>query len=301
VSHHCSIAGLSALEHKPLNLQNKIRSMRSSTRPSERACRRRIVAMLLVLALGAVAHGGAAETVGGLTRTLSQATDVRVRVSAALALGRSRDRSAAAPLLTALTDGHPAVRAAAAAGLLALGHKSAVGPLRAQAAREPRGFARSEMLVAASGLEKRGDTHLLVKMDPVRNATNPHADRLLEDLRGSARLLASQLDGIEVVSDAVDAADEGFRRKLPVIAMEGVIQRLSQSRSGNKVAFSARVEFAVRRIPDLAVKAMLGGNAQVSGEAGDAGKIAELESQVLDCAIESALRVAPSTMVSLAQ
>lgn len=266
-------------------------------------CRRRIrTTWLLLLLWLSVSQGSATESTGALATTLSQASDFRVRVSAALALGRSRDKRAESSLLRALQDGHPAVRAAAAAGLGALGDRAAAAQLRAQAAREARGPAQSEMLISAASLEKRPGTHLLVHVGPVRNLTGPQADRFVEPLRTATRLRTSEFDGVEVVSDAVDAAEEGARRRLPVIMMDGVLHSLSESRTDQKVALSAHVEYAVRQIPGHALKAMLKGTAQVSGEQAvlrDRARLAELESDVVDGAVQSALRVDSRTMLSL--
>ncbi len=268
-------------------------------------CRRRWQGtwLLLVLCLS-VSSGGATPSTGALATTLAQASDFRVRVSAALALGHTRDRRAEAALVRALQDGHPAVRAAAAAALGALGDRAAVVHLRAQAAREPRGPVRSEMLTTASSLEKRPGAHLLVRVGPVRNLTGPRAERLVEPLRAATRLRASELDGVEVVSDAVDAAEEGARRKLPVIMMDGALQRLSESRTEQGVALSADIEYAIRQIPGQSLKAMLKGTARVSGERAtlaDQAKLAELESDVVEGAVQSALRVDSRTMLALAR
>jgi hypothetical protein len=268
-------------------------------------CRRRIRSSFLIFLLWlGVSPGRAAGDTGSLAATLSGASDFRVRVSAALALGRTRDKKASPALLRALQDSHPAVRTAAAAGLGALGDKTAATPLRAQAAREARGPVQSEMLIAASGLEKRSGTYLLVQVGPVRNLTGPQADRFVEPLRTATRLRASECEGVEVISDAVDPAEEGARRKLPVIFMDGVLQRLSESRTEQKVALSARIEYAVRQIPGHALKAMLKGTAEVSSEQAalrDQTRLAELQSDVLDGAVQSALRVDSRVMLALAR
>jgi len=70
-----------------------------------------------------------AQDPAGALRDLSQSSDFRVRVSAALYLGRTKPLGAREALEGALGDAHPAVRAAAASALAALGDPLAITAL----------------------------------------------------------------------------------------------------------------------------------------------------------------------------
>ncbi|MCZ7680048.1 MAG: HEAT repeat domain-containing protein [Sandaracinaceae bacterium] len=75
--------------------------------------------------------GGAQADHAMMTRVLRESPDFRARVRAALALGATGDRSATPPLVAALSDSSPAVRAAACTSLARVGDRAALGPLRA--------------------------------------------------------------------------------------------------------------------------------------------------------------------------
>src|SRR5260221_2716569 len=65
-----------------------------------------------------------------LISQLKEGKDFRVRVQAALQLGKSMDPAAFSPLVGALDDDNASVRAAAVAALETLGDMRAIGPLR---------------------------------------------------------------------------------------------------------------------------------------------------------------------------
>src|SRR5262245_13790554 len=91
--------------------------------------------MAACLALGAAMPVSTADDSTAF-RDLATGTDFRLRVAAALALGKSTSPGARAALEKALGDAHPAVRAAAAAALGALGDGRSIPALKAALAGE---------------------------------------------------------------------------------------------------------------------------------------------------------------------
>ncbi len=88
----------------------------------------------LVMAVGLLAGNAGADTrVNELTKTLTTSSSDKARISAVAALARLNDRSTMKPLVGALTDPNPQVRALAAAALGRLGHKAALPALKAAA------------------------------------------------------------------------------------------------------------------------------------------------------------------------
>src|SRR4051794_33153923 len=87
---------------------------------------KRVLSCLLVAAALSVSAApvSSADDLAGLTRALVTGADFRLRVSAALSLGKTRSKAAVPALTNALDDAHPAVRAAAAAALGVLGDRS---------------------------------------------------------------------------------------------------------------------------------------------------------------------------------
>jgi hypothetical protein len=257
---------------------------------------RRILALAALLLVTATAVPvSIAEDIGTLTQSLVSGPDFRVRVAAALSLGKTKNRAALAPLVAALDDRHPAVRTAAAAGLGALGNKAALKALRAHLASEPAKDVKREIEHAIAGLDKLGKTKVLVKIGDMRNKSGPAGDRLLVPFRGATTARASEVPGIEVIDDEAETKT----RKLPLVMIDGVLHKVAQSASGNSVAVSVRVEYVVRKMPEHALKATMSGSAQAEGSASlltDERRFAELQEAALEGAVESAMRGAPTVM-----
>jgi HEAT repeat protein len=131
-------------------------------------------AHVLLLALLLSAPASMADDATLLARALGAPGDFRVRVTAALALGKTHSPGALGPLVSALDDQHPAVRAAAAAAIGSLGQRDGVGALRGRLARERVASVRSQM---ATAIEILGAGHLgrvkgvkyLVQLGMMRN------------------------------------------------------------------------------------------------------------------------------------
>lgn len=93
----------------------------------------RLFAPLLV-AVGLLAGTAAADSrVDALTKTLTTSSSDKARIAAVAALARLGDRTTMKPLVGALVDPNPQVRALAATALGRLGHKAALPALKAAA------------------------------------------------------------------------------------------------------------------------------------------------------------------------
>src|SRR5262245_40081291 len=86
-----------------------------------------VFAAILVIAATSVST---AQDFSSLKRDLATGADFRLRVGAALTLGKTHAKAALGPLVGALDDVNPAVRVAAAAALGVLGHREACDALR---------------------------------------------------------------------------------------------------------------------------------------------------------------------------
>jgi hypothetical protein len=245
--------------------------------------------------MGVAVPVSTAEDIGTLTQALVSATDFRVRVAAALSLGKTKSRAALAPLVAALDDQHPAVRTAGAAALGALGNKAALPALRAHLASEPSKGVKKEIGNAIGALDRLGKTKVLVKIGDMRNKSGPAGDKLLIPFRGATVAHAAEVPGIEVVDDEAETK----ARKLPLVLLDGVLHKVAQSESGTSVAVSVRVEYVVRKMPEHALKATMSGSAQAEGSASvlkDERRFVQLQEAALDGAVESAMRGAPTVM-----
>src|SRR4051812_27995444 len=109
---------------------------------------RRIAPLLVASCLLVLAPVSTAEDQGGLAHQLMSAPDFRLRVGAALSLGKTHTPQATRALSAALDDAHPAVRAAAVAALGGSGDPSVLSVLRAHVSTESSMSVRSQLLTA---------------------------------------------------------------------------------------------------------------------------------------------------------
>ena len=115
-----------------------------------RAC---LFALLLSTAAWAA---GSDVKVDDLVRAVTEDTNYKVRVQAALVLGKLGDGRAVQPLIKALGDQNKTVRGIAASALGQLGDSSAVDPLRVLLKRETDPFAKGQAEKALASLSAGG-------------------------------------------------------------------------------------------------------------------------------------------------
>ncbi len=262
--------------------------------------------------LAVTSHGGAHD------RELSESSDFRVRVQAALRLGRSGPQ-ARPDLESGLRDAHPAVRVACAVALGNIGDPAALPAI--ERAQKGESFASvktamqeaiDKLKIAASNKAAGGgggDVGLdrakyVVQLGTMRNATNVRAGDLDGVMRQAAKSKASAIKGAVVL----DASDEGALRKanekrIPVLLLDGSLTRLTQStaRDGG-VIVSAQFSLSIRKIPQQTLKAMVNGNASASDDARAAERgITELQNRAVNGAVESAISSVGAEIASLAK
>ncbi len=278
---------------------------------------RRAAGMLVVLA--------ALTTTGQSTagdRELTESSDFRVRVQAALRLGHTGGASARADLEVGLRDAHPAVRVACAVALGTMGDASAIPALQQAMRTESFPSAKSSMkdtieklrarngggsaganaapVDPSAGVEK---AKYVVQLGAMRNNTGQRAD-LDAVMRTAARAKAGSIKGA-VILDNPDAAilRRAGERKIPVLLVDGSLTRLSQStgRDGGLVV-SAQVDLSIRRVPQQTLKGMVSGNASASDDARNTNRgLNELQNRAVNGAVESAMSSVGSEIAALAK
>ena len=225
---------------------------------------------------------------------LTQSDDFRVRVAAALFLGKTKSPTAFRTLTAALDDPHPAVRAAAAVALRTLGNADAVGPLTRALNHESAPATRSQMENAITSLKTPAPAaqpavKYAVKIGNMKNLTRVRGDALGAVMQRAAHTRAASIPGAVVVDDDAAAARTGA----PMLVLDGVVLKMAQEKkSGGTVNFKAQVEFSVSKMPEHALKVSLTGGATSVGTQSslvNANRINALEDQAIDGAVESAL------------
>jgi HEAT repeat protein len=258
------------------------------------------VRALLTVLLVAIASFGMpqpsrAHSVDSLKKDLTSAVDYRVRMSAALALGKSKDASSVGALVSALGDQHVAVRASAAAALGSLGQASALAPLESAKERESEAAVRREIEAAILKIRAQSPkAKVLVQMGRLENKSgNPKLGPAFQKI---ARDELSRLPGVELLGEQADAALESKRRRLPTVALDGRLVQVQKAQSAREIGYSAKVEFLIRKLPDQALKGTVRGDARASTDpraVKSASEHALLQEDAVVAAVQSAFKGAP--------
>jgi hypothetical protein len=263
----------------------------------QRLLRTALLAALVSVALTAPAK----PRLDDLTARLAS-TDFRVRVQAALELGRSGDSRALSPLVGALDDQNASVRAAAAAALGKLGDTRGRAPLVAHRS-DSSDAVRAEVRSALDKLEPKASAadeprKIVVKLGGVHNGTRVKSPAVERDVLNESKKKLDEL-GVAVVSEVAESA-----ASVPMVKVTPSIQKLSAAREGDSVVYSASIEFILQTMPDETIMGKLSGSASAAAsdsETQDRVAIARLRKEVLSAAINSALSRAPGVLVAAAR
>lgn len=252
-----------------------------------------------MLATPALGRPGLEELIG----QLKHGKDFRVRVQAALQLGKSMSPDAFSPLVTALDDEHASVRAAAVAALQSLGDMRALGPLRER--RLDRSEAvRKQIKATLAELEAQAldapKPKVLVKLGMMKNTSGVKSKRIESELAQASRQKLGELPGVKVLVEG----DDGAGKKAPVVMVTGSVAQLKASREGSAIVYTAKVEYVLHTMPEQSIAAKVSGSASAQAseqEAQDQARSAQLRKEVLEAAIASALRRAPPAIIAAAR
>jgi hypothetical protein len=275
----------------------------SSAPISSLAAARRVAAAVLVsLSLGLVASTTCADDSAQLQRDVATASDFRVRVASALALGKKKDAGAVPALSKALSDSNPAVRSAAAAALGSIADPRSQAALDQAKANEKDPGAKRAIDQAIANVKANTRTKYIVAIGRLENKSgNPKVEATF---KAAARAEIAKLPNVEVADTEQAGVAKAKEKKLPTIALDGRLVTLAKANAGSDVGFAARVEFVVRKIPEQSLKATVSGNAKAlasSGQVKTDKQLAELQGDAVEAAIQSALSGAPTALAEAAK
>ena len=254
-----------------------------------------LASLFLLLAAPAVASSTGIEE---LVNQLRDSKDFRVRVQAALQLGKSMDPAALKPLVDGLEDENASVRAAAVAALESLGDRRAIEPLK-EHRLDRSAPVRNQIKSSLAALEAQGPK-ILVKLGIMKNGSGVVGKRIESDLAQASRQKLNELPRVKVLVEG----DSGADTKTPVVMVTGSVEKLKASREGGAVVYTAQVEYVLHTMPDQSIAAKVSGSASAQAseqDANDQTKSAQLRKEVLEAAIASALRRAPRALVAAAR
>lgn len=268
-------------------------------RPTIELIHRRSVLKIALLGVGlfaglALPRGASASPL----EDLASSGDFRVRMSAALIVGRTKITGAKSALQAALDDPHPAVRAAAASGLVELGDTSSIAALDARAGVEPNSDVKMTLASSAEKLRSReakggktGGDHAkyVVQVGAMRNLSTVKSKEMATVLRGATKQVATnRLQNAAVIDESEGQLLKTLKR-LPLLRLDGQLRTLQQAEQGGQLTMRAQVEFSVLR--NQALKATFSGSATAGGalsqNAGQA--LFDLQKKAVENAVASAM------------
>ena len=258
-----------------------------------------------------------AEDASATIRDLSEASDFRVRISAALVLGHTRPDGAREALEEALGDVHPAVRVAVARALGSLADPAALPALERRLAHDASASVTAQLRVAIAQLRGSGsdgetaDAHrlapgvrYLVELGSMSNHSavgGERGDALALVLGGAARARAGAMKGTAFLDGDAGLRQQAAQRHVPVITLDGNVTQITESRIGGGTQVQVRVEFGVRRGQTL--KGTVSGAATTFGPGADLTDQGRrrLEEDAVQAAVQSALRGAEEGLLVAAR
>src|SRR6187549_1506293 len=217
--------------------------------------RRSLLALSLALPLAVVFATSSALATPGLDELVEQlkgASDFRVRVSAALQLGKSLTGDAARPLEAALDDSNASVRAAASAALKNLGDQAALPALKAHRSDKSEAV-RAQVNAAIKSLEEERITgpkpKVLIKIGIMKNGSGVKSKKIESELADSSRRKLSELPGVRVLaadgSGPSTDTSSGKPSAVPMVMVTGNVSELKAEREGRSITYSASVEYVL--------------------------------------------------------
>jgi len=239
-----------------------------------------LVALLCGFAFLAPADAAAQGQIGDVEDSLLHDPSFKVRVEAALVLGKLREQRSVPALIAAARDPNPAVRASAVRALGLIGAPAARDTVAA-ALRDPvptvrhmardalRGFGGGDDTAPRDpgepGIRRRSASRLAIEVRPVGDPAHQAGPVLRSHMRD---FLVEQLRPLGDVSPAEGQADDlsgPSRGPAPParFAVGGVIKHLSFAHGGPDVEVSCAVQLVVMRQPGNALFLMTSGESRV--------------------------------------
>lgn len=263
---------------------------------------------ILLAALLSSVTAAAQSSVSELADKLKDDSDFRIRVQAALELGRSEDSRALGPLTSALGDEHASVRAAAAAALKIVGDPQALQALKRHRSDRSESV-RAQIRESIAALEAEREMpatkpEVLVKLGRLRNGTRVKSPSIERAVLAQSRKDLEALPGVDVLPNDEQLAATAEQQQVPVVLVTTSIQKLAAARDGDSIVYSANIEYLVHTMPDQAILARVAGSASTTAsgeEARDRAKSAVLRREVVEAAVRSALRRAPPALLAAAR
>ena len=194
----------------------------------------------------------AASKTNDVCRTLTEDTNYKVRVQAALVLGKLGDASAVGCLSRALTDQNKTVRAMAAQALGQIGDPTAADVLRALAKRDSDSFVKAQtekalaLLSGAPGGPKK--MKMFLNFGPFTGGVKSAIGEPVKVVRDT---LQAELGKLPLVS--LVALPDAGKNGATAFWIDGNVTRLDEVAGGSSTEVSCGVKVMVARWPSKSI------------------------------------------------
>lgn len=227
----------------------------------------RALRVSLLLGAFAAAQPAHAEKVQDLSRALSEDGSYKVRVQAALLLGKLGDRNAVPALERALRDENNTVRAIAAQALGRLGAPEAAASLRGLLGTERDAFVRTqaEKALAALTTETASKKRIYLTIGPFSGGTRQADSEALGILRSALQRELGKLSAVTfTLEPGVD--ERAFARTGRVgFLIDGNVTRLDDGQMAGGLETNCDVKVMVARWPSKSIILWTNAGAAVQG------------------------------------
>jgi hypothetical protein len=225
-----------------------------------------------VFAVLVAARLGWAGKVDDLSNALLGDPSFKVRVQAALLLGKLGDKGGADALIKALNDEDKSVRGMAAQSLGKLGGAPAMAALKALLGRERDSFVSTQAKLALSTLEDQevDDRKIFVTLGSFAGGVKAADSALLASLHNSLRQSLEKLPKLTFASDAPAPKGHGHTSRVGFL-VDGNVSRLEES--GGSAEINCEIKVMVARWPSRSVILWTSAGAAVQGGRREADKL----------------------------
>jgi HEAT repeats len=208
-----------------------------------------------------------AGKVEDLAKMLREDSSYKVRLQAALLLGKLGDKAAAPALTDALGDENRMVRAMAAKALGDIGAADAAPALKALLGKEKDTFVRGQAEKALAALRPTpgGKAKIYLTFGPFTGGARVDVP-LLDALRGALRRELAKLGGVTFSLESGEEKSFGKSGRLGFL-IDGNVSRLDDGMVGEVVEINCDVKVMVARWPSKSIILWTSAGAAVQGGA----------------------------------
>jgi hypothetical protein len=204
-----------------------------------------------------LAAGGAPARVPEICRTLTEDANYKVRVQAALVLGKLGDAKAVACLSRGLADQNKTVRAMSAQALGQIGDASALDSLRTLLKQDPDAFVRAQTEKAIAMLSGPGGgtakrSKMYLNFGPFTGGVKSAGPDAVKIVHDTLQAELGKLPTVSLTPPAPGDAGKGAAAA-PAFWIDGNVTRLDDTTAGGASETSCGVRVMVARWPSKSI------------------------------------------------